>query len=581
MFKSVAIYGALQGRYLRPYWPLVLFLAVLLFASTALQIVLPQIVRHFIDTAQEGGALRALYMSALTYLALGLGAQLLDAFVLYFGRDVAWRATNRLRSDLTVHVLKLDMGFHGAHRPGELLERIDGDIHRLANFFSQFFIQIVGALLLLAGMVAVTWLEDWRLGLAVLGFSTFFLLAQTQQFRFTTPLWQAESRARADLFGVLGEHISGNADIQKSGAISYSMRTLYETLRRRILAHAKALIIGKVASDLSYAINGIRISVGLAVGAYLFQEGDITIGTVYLVFHYLVLLGMPVITIMWHLSDLQMAAASILRVKELMDTRSRIRDGKGTALPPGQLPVEFNGVSFSYTPGVSVLRDIFLRLEAGRTLGLLGRTGSGKTTMSRLLFRFYDPDEGSVRLGETDIRELRLDDLRNRVGLVTQEVQLFQATVRDNLTLFDPAITDDAVVGTLEFLGLDDWYRTLPNGLDSDISAGGGQLSAGESQLLAFARVFLSNPDCVILDEASSRLDPATEALLQRAVDRLLEGRTALVIAHRLATVERVDEIVVIDNGRILEHGDRETLAGDPSSHYSRLLKTGLEEALA
>ncbi len=581
MLKSVALYGALQGRYLRPYWPLVLFLAVLLFASTALQIVLPQIVRHFIDTAQEGGALRALYMSALAYLGLGLGSQLLDAFVLYFGRDVAWRATNRLRSDLTVHVLKLDMRFHGDHRPGELLERIDGDINRLANFFSQFFIQVVGALLLLAGMVVVTWLEDWRFGLAVLGFSTFFLLAQTQQFRFTTPLWQAESRARADLFGVLGEQIAGNADIQKSGAVSYSMRRLYETLRRRILAHGKALIVGRVASDLSYAVNGLRISVGLVVGAYLFQRGDITIGTVYLVFHYLVLLGMPVITIMWHLSDLQMAAASILRVKELMDTRSRIRDGKGAALPPGRLPVEFNGVSFSYNPGVTVLRDISLRLDAGRTLGLLGRTGSGKTTMSRLLFRFYDPDEGSVRLGKTDIRELRLKDLRDRVGLVTQEVQLFQATLRDNLTLFDPTITDDAVVGTLESLGLGDWYRTLPDGLDSEISAGGGQLSAGESQLLAFARVFLRDPDCVILDEASSRLDPATEALLQRAVDRLLEGRTALVIAHRLATIQRVDEIVVIDGGSILEHGERDALAGDPASHYSRLLKTGLEEALA
>ena len=264
-----------------------------------------------------------------------------------------------------------------------------------------------------------------------------------------------------------------------------------------------------------------------------------------------------------------------------MRTSARSRDGHGATLPPGQLPVEFNGVSFSYTPGVTVLRDLSLRLEADRTLGLLGRTGSGKTTMSRLLFRFYDPNEGSVRLGETDIRELRLEDLRNRVGLVTQEVQLFQATVRDNLTLFDPAITDDAVVGTLESLGLGDWYRTLPNGLDSEISAGGGQLSAGESQLLAFARVFLKDPDCVILDEASSRLDPATEALLQKAVDRLLEGRTALVIAQRLATVERVDEIVVIDNGRILEHGERDALAGDPSSHYSRLLKTGLEEALA
>ena len=581
MFKSVALYGALQGRYLRPYWPLVLLLAVLLFASTALQIVLPQIVRHFIDTAQERGALTSLYMSALTYLALGLGAQFLQAFVLYFGRDVAWRATNRLRSDLTVHVLKLDMGFHGAHRPGELLERIDGDIHRLANFFSQFFIQIVGALLLLAGMVVVTWLEDWRFGLAVLGFAAFFLLAQTQHFRFTTPLWQAESRARADLFGVLGEHVSGNTDIQKSGAASYSMRKFYEANRRDILSLTKALIVSGFFSNLSYSVNSLRISVGLVVGAYLFQRGDISIGTVYLVLHYLLILGMPVLTINRQLRDLQMAAASILRVKELMDTRSRVRDGHGATLPPGQLPVEFNGVSFSYTPGVTVLRELSFRLEAGRTLGLLGRTGSGKTTMSRLLFRFYDPNEGSVRLGETDIRELRLEDLRKRVGLVTQEVQLFQATVWDNLTLFDPAITDDAVIGTLESLGLGDWYRTLPNGLDSEISAGGGQLSAGESQLLAFARVFLRNPDCVILDEASSRLDPATEALLQKAVDRLLEGRTALVIAHRLATVERVDEIVVIDNGRILEHGERDALAGDPSSHYSRLLKTGLEEALA
>ena len=338
MLKSVALYGALQGRYLRPYWPLVLLLAVLLFASTALQILLPQIVRHFIDTAQERGALTSLYMSALTYLALGLGAQFLQAFVLYFGRDVAWRATNRLRSDLTVHVLKLDMGFHGAHRPGELLERIDGDIHRLANFFSQFFIQIVGALLLLAGMVVVTWLEDWRFGLAVLGFAAFFLLAQTQHFRFTTPLWQAESRARANLFGVLGEHVSGNTDIQKSGAASYSMRKFYEANRRDILSLTKALIVSGFFSNLSYSVNSLRISVGLVVGAYLFQRGDISIGTVYLVLHYLLILGMPVLTINRQLRDLQMAAASILRVKELMDTRSRVRDGPGATLPPGQLP---------------------------------------------------------------------------------------------------------------------------------------------------------------------------------------------------------------------------------------------------
>jgi ABC-type multidrug transport system fused ATPase/permease subunit len=227
-----------------------------------------------------------------------------------------------------------------------------------------------------------------------------------------------------------------------------------------------------------------------------------------------------------------------------------------------------------------VLDDISLAIAPGRVLGILGRTGSGKTTLSRLLFRLYDPTAGTIRLGGVDIRATSRADLRRRVGMVTQDVQLFHAPVRDNLTFFDETIADARIVATLEELGLLPWLSTLPDGLDTVLAAGGG-LSAGEAQLLAFTRVFLRDPGLIVLDEASSRLDPATEGLLERAVDRLLENRTGIIIAHRLATVLRADDILILEGGRIREYGPREQLMADPDSRFAELLRVGMEEVLA
>ena len=195
-----------------------------------------------------------------------------------------------------------------------------------------------------------------------------------------------------------------------------------------------------------------------------------------------------------------------------------------------------NGEQFVNGRPPSVLHDVSFALEPGTTLGLLGRTGSGKTTLTRLLFRLYDPTAGEIRLGGRDLRDLRLADLRRHVGMVTQEIQLFHASVRDNLAFFDPTIPDGRILAALDELGLWEWYESLPDGLDTKL-AGGGGLSAGEAQLLAFVRVFLKDPGLIILDEASSRLDPATEQRLTQAMTRLLRGRTAIIIAHRLPTV--------------------------------------------
>ena len=212
---------------------------------------------------------------------------------------------------------------------------------------------------------------------------------------------------------------------------------------------------------------------------------------------------------------------------------------------------------------------------------MLGRTGSGKTTLGRLIFRLYDVKAGSIKVNDADLREAHLDTLRRNIAIVTQDVQLFRASIRDNLTFFDRSIPDEKIIATLEELELGDWLKTQPKGLDTELDTGSRSLSAGEAQLLAFTRVFLRNPGLVILDEASSRLDPATEQRLERAIDKLLKNRTAIIIAHRLDTVHRADEIMILDKGTVSEYGNRKQLAADPNSRFYQLLQTGMEEVLA
>jgi ATP-binding cassette, subfamily B, bacterial len=198
-----------------------------------------------------------------------------------------------------------------------------------------------------------------------------------------------------------------------------------------------------------------------------------------------------------------------------------------------------------------------------------------------LLFRLYDVSHGTIRLNGIDVRNTPISELQKHIGMVTQDVQLFRATVRDNLTFFDKTISDERILQVVDELGLRDWYNTLPNGLDTELESGGKGLSAGEAQLLAFTRVFLKDPGLVILDEASSRLDPATEQRIERAVDKLLKNRTGIIVAHRLATVQRADQIMILDKGSVVEHGETKQLANRTDSRFAVLLRTGLQEVLA
>jgi ATP-binding cassette, subfamily B, bacterial len=578
---SLKHHQELYITYLKQQWLRVLSLAILLFGSIGLQLVNPQILRYFIDAAREGTTTQKLTAAALLFIGVALLQQIASVLSTYFSEQIAWTATNSLRGDLARHCLRLDMSFHNARTPGEMIERIDGDVGALGNFFSRFIIQVFGNILLLIGILIILFLENWWVGLVFSVFTIFTLMLLNSLRDQAVPHWAASRQASADVFGFLEERLSGTEDIRSNGGKAYVLRRFYQLMRTWMKHDLKAAFIVNIMANSTWVLLAVGNAIALVLGGYLFREGIITIGTVYLIFHYTNMLMRPIELIIYQIQDLQKASASVGRLKELMDIESRVHDGSGVRLPPGPLSVTFQEVSFGYVPDETVIKNLSLHLQPGRVLGLLGRTGSGKTTLARLLFRLYDPGSGYIRLGNADIRDMVLADLRQRVGMVTQDVQLFQATVRDNLTFFDQGLHDKKIVEMLHELGLSDWYESLKDGLDTELSSNGEGISAGEAQLLAFIRVFLGNPGVVILDEASSRLDVATEQLIEKAIDGLLFDRTAIIIAHRLATLHRADEILILEDGRIREYGARKALAADPNSYFYSLLKTGLEEVLA
>jgi ATP-binding cassette subfamily B protein len=345
---------------------------------------------------------------------------------------------------------------------------------------------------------------------------------------------------------------------------------LSERWRVLLARWTRAQLLGVTFPLASIALFGLAAS-GAFIGGYLLHaRGLMTLGTVYVLVYYAYILARPIRELAQQEQSLQNVGASAERIRELRAVTPSIRDGTdGRLRETGPVELSFDSVSFSYLPREPVLQGVSFTVAKGEVLGLLGRTGSGKSTVARLLCRFYDPEAGVIRLDGMDIRTLAVASIRSRVGLVTQEVQIFRASVRDNLTFFDNAITDQAIRSALDALGLSGWLKRMPDGLSTEVSDRG--LSAGEAQLVAFARVFLRNPGLVVLDEASSRLDPATEEFVQRAVDRLLEGRTAIIIAHRPAAFERARDILIIENGRAVEYGERARLAADPRSRFARL----------
>ena len=581
----VRSYLRILSKYLRPLRGRVVLLSVVALGGIGLQLAGPQLIRAFLDGAMSGKSTNDLEPLAVWFIAIAVVQQAAKVWATYLSVDVGWSATNDLRADLAEHVLHLDMGFHKTHTPGALIERIDGDVTALSNFFSSFTIQVVGNMILIGGILALLWIENVLIGLGVTGFVLLIMAGMVKVQTIAVPRWKAVRARSAELMGFIGEQLGGTEDIKANGGDQFMLARFTGILREWLPEQVR----GRHGFSMLWAMGITTYILGLTVviwfGSILFNDGVMTLGSVYLVFHYVQMTHEPIEQIRAQMEDFQKAGAGVARVEDLLERESNIMDTGTSRLPDGPLDVYFDNVTFTYEDegdeGLPVLDGLEFTLPAGRVLGVLGRSGSGKSTLARLLTRLYDPQTGAIRLDGTALPSVPVADLRHRVAMVTQDVQLFGASIRDNLTFFNDALDDDRLLAVINELGLTSWLETLPAGLDSRLEASGSGLSAGQAQLLAFTRIFLRDPGLVILDEASSRLDPATEELIELAVGRLLQDRTGIIIAHRLATIERADDILILEDGHIVEAGDRLALAKNPDSRLSHLLATGLEEVLA
>lgn len=562
-------------RYLRGERPSVLLLAVLVPLGIGLQLVAPQMLRRFIDHTLSRSPSDLLLAVAAWYLAAALGLLVVTIGCDAVAARLAWRTTNRLRADLVAHCLRRPSRFYQRYPPGELVDRVDGDVTRLAAVMSALLLEVLAQMLLVVGILGALFQLDWRLALVFAPFAVGTLLLLRRLVGKAMPFVAARQTASAELLGFLEERLAGAEDLRTNGASAHTLRAL-ET--RQADLYRRARLAARVSVRWPATVQGLStVSVVLALGVsvWLHGRGQLSTGTAFASLSYAMLLRRPLLAVTTRFHDLEGAAVSVQRLQELL----RQDDDAGRTgtrhLPAGPLDARLDRVSFWYDPGEPVLRDVSFRLRPGERLGIVGRTGSGKSTVVRLLFGLHHPVSGGVSVGGQDVAGLDTRALRSRVALVTQEVQVFHATLRDNLTFFDHSVDDRRVRDALDEAGLTDWWRELPDGLDTVLGTGARGMSAGEEQLLALARVFLRDPAVVLMDEPTARLDPHTERLLMPAMERLLEGRTAVVVQHRPHALRHVDRILVLDAGTVVEHGEQTVLAADPTSRFHELLRAG------
>jgi ATP-binding cassette, subfamily B, bacterial len=556
-------------------------LSVLLVTVTLLQVANPQIVRFYIDRAVAKGSTVVLVWMAVAYIIIAIVVQVTQIWATYVGENFAWDITNSVRTDLTEHCVHLDYQFHQDHSPGELIERVDGDVTTLATFLSTAFLVIASNMLLVPAVFIAMFITEWRIGVVLLLYAVCALGALMLLRKFSFAAWNRVRATSAALFGFIGERITSAEDIRTSNAEAYVLSRL-DVLSDQ-MRHNQ--VSAKVRSGYTFVtMHGLYLfgyGGALALGAILYATHEASLGTVFLVSAYANFIYLPLNQVQQQTQQMQLALAGMRRITELFAISRTITDGPGITLPSGPLAVELRDVSHRYSAdGPWAVRGISFALAPGEVLGVMGRTGSGKTTLAKLLARMYDPTAGTVLLAGRPLTDARIADLRGRIGVVTQDVQIFRGSVRDNVSLFDDRIEPGRVMQVIEDLGLGDWLARLPDGIDTMLDSGQGSMSAGEAQLLAICRVCLRDPGLIVLDEVSSRLDIETERLLEEALSRLLAQRTGFVIGHRVSTMNRADRIMFLEQGQVVEIGERTVLLRDEQSLFSQQVSSARQEVV-
>ena len=531
--------------------------------GTVVQLLIPIIVQQTLDRHITGNSvdLRAVGItSGLGLLAVIVGGVMTRAGLVRLIKQAS-TGLSELRVSVFSHLMQRSMLTVQTERRGALVSRVTSDITTL-----QEFLEWGGVMFLVNGTqvfmsLGVMAVYEWRLAVLVLvgviGYAASLLW-------FQGILRRRYDRVRenvANSLAVMGEAINALPEVRAYGAEKTTLQRVADALERRFQAQFKAAHFGNVLFSTAEIFAASLTAVVIAAGLYLGADEGITVG-VLLAFLFLVnLLIAPVQTLVEILDFAQSAASGLRRVVDTLDAPIEIPEAENPVdLPPGILDVAFREVGFAYPGGPEVITDVSVAIPPGSRVAVVGATGSGKTTFAKLLVRLLDPDRGTVLIGGCDLRTVARTSLRSRVAFVPQEGFLFTGTIADNVRYGRPGASDGEVAAAFHELDLDEWLGRLPGGIHTPVGERGSSLSAGERQLVALVRAWMSSPDLLVLDEATSAVDPALDVSLRHAIDRLIAGRTSVTIAHRLATAEAADDILVFERGRMVEHGRHQDL---------------------
>ncbi len=561
-------------RLLKPYRLLVALSLVLVLINAGSQGAAPYLIGRAVDemisTSNRSGLATTMLLLAVVYLA----GMLSTRYQIFLMAKVGQSLLAGLRQQVFEKLQSLSLQYMESKQAGDLMSRLVNDIDALNSFFSQSLVQIVGALFALLGIAGAMLLMDWKLGLAVLGMVPVLLIVTNLFSRWARAAFRRTRETIGDVTAGLEEELGGVKVAQAFNRTGENVRRFAQRNAANRDANVSATAVTSAFTPAMDVLSTLDLALVAGLGGALAVSGAITIGTVVAFLQYVQNFFRPIQTVaqMWTLAQSALAAAE--RIFGLLDVQAQVQD-KPDAIPAGKIAgmVQFEHVWFAYKDEEPVLRDVSFTAEPGQTVALVGPTGAGKTTMVSLIARFYDVTEGSIRMDGRDVRDLEQRSLRRQMGIVTQEPFLFSGTLMENIRYGRLEASDEEVLEAARIANADDFIQRLPDGYNTEVGERGKLLSLGQRQLIAIARAVLANPRILIMDEATASVDTRTEVLIQRALQKLLKGRTSFVIAHRLSTIRNANLVLVIDDGRIVECGTHQSLleqAGLYADLYNR-----------